>query len=144
MSVYTIIARLKQHKFFSEFFTDTAQKQFKKNLVTGFTSFGLEYTIFTLCNWVGLWYIYSNTIAYVIIFWFNFLMNRFWSFQSKDNLGRQLVLFGMLFAFNLGATNVLIYFLSDIIGIIPAISKIIVMGAVVSWNFIIYKKVIYR
>ncbi len=28
-------------------------------------------------------------------------------------------------------------------GISPLVSKVLVMGAVVSWNFILYKKVIY-
>lgn len=145
MSISAVIDRLKKYDFLSDFLTDKALAQFKKYIVTGCTSFCLEYTIFyILYRYLGMWYILANTITYMVIFWFNFLANRLWSFQSKDNLKRQLTLYGILFAFNLAATNGLMYFLSDMVGVTPLISKILVMGAVVSWNFILYKKVIYR
>jgi putative flippase GtrA len=145
MGIAAVIEKLKRHKFFSEFLTDKSFTQFKKYLIIGFMSFLLEYMLFLLLLQLAkLNYIISNITVYTVIFWFNFLMNRYWSFKSKDNIGRQLKLYGLLFAFNLLVTTGMIYILSDIAGIIPQISKIIVMGAVVSWNFIIYKKVIYR
>jgi len=42
------------------------------------------------------------------------------------------------------AISALMWFLTDKIGIISKISKILVMGLVVCWNFILYKKVIYK
>ena len=86
----------------------------------------------------------ANTAAYVTVFWFNFLMNRFWSFQARGRFGRQLLLYFAIFVFNLFAINILMYFLTSVLGLHPLVSKIPVMGAVVCWNFVIYKKVIYK
>jgi hypothetical protein len=36
------------------------------------------------------------------------------------------------------------YVLTDILLIDPRISKVLIMFAIVSWNFILYKKVIYK
>jgi putative flippase GtrA len=71
-------------------------------------------------------------------------MNRFWSFKSKTSIKGQLVAYTLLFAFNLLASSAIIYILTDFLGFIPLISKLFAMGAVVSWNFILYKKVIYK
>lgn len=141
----TLIMKLKDYKFFSDLLTEKALSQFKRYLVTGFLSFGIEYLTFALLYVrFKLWYLLANTIVYVIVFWFNFLMNRFWSFSARGNLKRQLILYGILFAFNLCAITALMYLLSDMMGITPLISKFFVMGAVVSWNFVLYKKIIYK
>jgi len=72
-------------------------------------------------------YLFANAIAYVVVFWFNFLVNRIWSFKSKVNIFKQLGQYAVLFVFNLFATSALLWLLSDKIGIIPAISKVLVM-----------------
>jgi putative flippase GtrA len=135
----------KQNPLFSDLLNIKALAQFKRYLVIGFSSFIIEYSIFFICNQlVKLWYIYSNSIAFVIVFWFNFLLNRYWSFQSKARLSKQLFQYGILFFINIGVSNLLMYLLSDKLAIIPLISKIMVMGVIVIWNFLIYKKIIYK
>jgi len=141
----SIIARLKQNRFVRSLLTREAAEQFEKYVVSGLISAGTEYAILlVLTEFAGLWYIFSNTIAYVSGFWLSFLLNRFWSFKSKGNILRQLALYGILFVFNLILTNLLLFFLTSIAGIQYMISKILVMGVAVLWNFIIYKKIIYR
>lgn len=145
MRINGILNRLKKYRFFSELITGESLTQFKKYIVIGLISFSLEYVFFyILYSCAKLWYITANVIVYIVVFWFNFLMNRYWSFKAKKNLSRQLMLYGMLFVFNLLAITGLMYLFSDIAGISPLISKVMVMEAVVLWNFILYKKVIYR
>jgi putative flippase GtrA len=135
----------KQKQFFLEFLNYQALAQFKKYLVIGFLTIILEYSLFFILNQLyKLWYIYANTIAFVIVFWFNFLLNRYWSFQSKAKLGGQLVQYGILFFINMGVSNLLMFVLSDKLNIVPIIAKLFVIGVIVSWNFIIYKKIIYK
>ncbi len=143
--VKRVMAKFGETRFFKDYFNEKTIGQFKRYVITGILSFSLEYSIFTLLYKVlGLWYITSNTIAYIVIFCFNFILNRYWSFKSKVDLKKQLVMYGFLFLYNMLATNVLMYLFSDAVGISPQVSKVFVMGAVVSWNFIIYKKIIYR
>lgn len=141
-SAYT---KLKNHRFFSEFFTKKALAQLTKYLVVGFSTVGLEVLnirIFT--EYFGLWYLLSNTLAYIISFIFNFFLNRIWSFESKSNLKFQLGAYGILFIFNLFASNGIMYLLTSVIGLYYMISKLISIAMIVSWNFVLYKKVIYK
>lgn len=97
-----------------------------------------------LTRFAGLWYITSNTIAMSCGFCLSFLLNRYWSFKSCDDYSRQLLLNGTLFLVNLAVSNFLIYLFTSITGLPYTISKLLVMGVIVMWNFIIYKKIIFR
>ncbi|GAE89760.1 GtrA family protein [Acetivibrio straminisolvens] len=172
MLITNLLDRLKKYKFFSDLLTPESFSQMKRYIITGFTGFGIEYALFfgfyyyifksffpagyslakgiagSLLNFdlKGDTYCYllANAIAYVVVFWFNFLVNRIWSFKSKVNIFKQLKQYAVLFVFNLVATSALFYLLSDKLGIIPAVSKVLIMGSVVCWNFVLYKKVIYK
>ena len=172
MLINNLLDRLKKYKFFSDLLTPEAFFQMVRYVITGFTGFVIEYFLFyTFKNFVferylpigyslakdvadNLFnyylkestysYLFANAIAYVVVFWFNFLVNRIWSFKSKVNIFKQLRQYGVLFVFNLIAISALMWFLTDKIGIMSEISKVLVMGMVVCWNFILYKKVIYK
>lgn len=142
---FVLISRIRKSRLFEDFFTPDTFFQFVRYIITGVLSFITEISLlFVLTEYAGLWYIFSNTIAYVVVFWLNFLLNKFWSFASRKDFRRQLKLYSMLFIFNLGATSALMYLLTDIAGLCYLISKVLVVGMVVTWNFFLYKKVIYK
>jgi putative flippase GtrA len=120
--------------------------QLFRYLITGFTAFGVEYTLYVfLLQIMDFHYITASVTVYVIVFWFVFLTNRFWSFQSKGDIRKQLFQYGLLFLFNLFISNVfLMYFFTDILGISYYLSPMLKMGCVVCWNFLIYKYIIYQ
>ncbi len=132
------------------FITKTLKKPFIQQLirylVTGFTAFGIEYAMYVfLLKVIGLHYILASVIVYALVFWFSFIVNRIWSFKSKGNISKQLLQYGLLFSFNLVVSNIFIMkLLTDIIGLDPLISPFIKMAFVVSWNFLIYKYIIYK
>lgn len=143
--IFSLTQRLKSIPFFAGFLTEAGLAQLKRYLVTGFSTAALEISL--------LWFfksilrfdeIMANTFALTIVFWFNFLLNRLWSFQSKEKLSRQLMVYGPLFLFNLGASNLMMYYAVKVIGIHFLIAKVIAIGVIVTWNFIIYKKVIFK
>jgi len=154
MFINTLVVRLKEHKFFSEFFTESAMKQFKKYLIVGFTTFGIEYSIFSLSFYLlisnklfgddTLRANLASVIGYSLSFVYNFMMNRVWSFQSKSNISKQLLSYGILFGFNVLATWGIITLFSDYFGLWQPISKLVAMAAIVCWNFIFYRKIIYK
>lgn len=140
-----IILKLKEHKFFSDFFNPKAFAQLARYLLVGFSTVGLEMVNIRLFTEVlGLWYMVSNTLAYIISFIFNFFLNRIWSFKSKGDLKFQLGAYGILFIINLFASNGIMYLLTSVWGVYYMISKLISIGVIVSWNFILYKKIIYK
>ncbi|MBA2133386.1 GtrA family protein [Capillibacterium thermochitinicola] len=130
---------------FVRYFPAETRHQFIRYLITGFSSFGLEYSLFYLFyRGVRMPYLWANTLVMTIVFWFNFLMNRYWTFKSKQKLRKQLPLYGLIFFFNIGVSNLLMYLLAEKMSISPLISKVLAMGFIVMWTFTIYRKVIYK
>ena len=120
--------------------------QFIKYILTGFTAFFIEYSLYLiLYAKLHVHYIVASTIVYATVFWFSFLVNRYWAFKSNGDIKRQLFLYAQLFAFNLIVSNILVmYLLTSVIGISPFLSPFIKAGLVVCWNFFFYKKYIYK
>ncbi|HEX3027958.1 MAG TPA: GtrA family protein [Clostridia bacterium] len=145
MSEESLIAKIKKNRLVSEFLEPKSLMQFAKYLVTGVLAAVTEYGLFILLkNYVGLWYMFANIPAYFAGFWISFLLNRFWSFNSKENFKKQLLQYFALFSINLCVQSILLYLLTGPAGIPSSISKIFVMGLIVLWNFIIFKKIIYK
>ncbi len=119
--------------------------QAARYLVTGFSSAAIEFALlFVFTDILGLSILVSNSAALSIVFWFNFLINRFWSFKSKMKIGRQLAMYLALFVFNLGASDLIMYLLTGRLSMQYLFAKVFATGAVVCWNFVLYRKVIYR
>lgn len=145
MTIGALSEKLKKNKYISRFLTPDLLGQIYRYLVTGFCSAAMEFSlIFVFRDVAGLSVILSNSIALTIVFWFNFLMNRIWSFKSRANLKRQLAMYLVLFVFNLGASDLIMYALTAKLSLQYLLAKVFAIGAVVTWNFVLYKKVIYR
>ncbi len=69
----------------------------------------------------------------------------FWSQAGYDRRIRgQLLTFGMLSALNLFLTNVGLWLLVDYAHLRPEIAKLMIMGVIIIWNYILMKLVIFR
>ena len=141
-----ILNRLKKIKFLAPYLNPDTLKQVFKYLIVGFTSFGVEISFYALLVKVfKVDYLLANIIVFSIIFWFNFLLNRIWSFKSKKAFLKQLIQYGFLFAFNFLVANYYLFMLlNEVVGLDPVLSKFFIMVPIVSWNFILYKTVIYK
>jgi putative flippase GtrA len=140
-----MIAKLMKNKLVSSLLDRRTLLQFGKYVITGVIAAGTEFSaLVLLTEYAKLWYILSNSIAYAGGFWISFLLNKYWSFNSRDHFGRQLAMYGLLFLINLGLSTALMYLLTSVLGLFYTISKLLVMGLIVLWNFAIYKKIIYR
>ncbi|MCK9480078.1 MAG: GtrA family protein [Firmicutes bacterium] len=148
---------LKLKGFLLSQFEDREKRgQFIRYLMVGGSGFLFEYLLFTILynlfgdsgvNIVGIFItgeIFANSVSILVAFWFSFILNRIWSFKSKSNFLKQLLYYLILFAFNMLVTNYLIHAMLVYLAISPRISKVLVMGAVVMWNFVIYRTVIYK
>ncbi len=123
----------------------TAAAQLLKYLTVGVVSVGLETTLFYwLFRQLHIAWVAANSLSIFVTFWFNFLLNRLWSFQSCGPLSRQLVLYVALFCLNLVISNLIIFLLADKGHLDYIAAKLISIALIVSWNFVLYKTVIYR
>lgn len=85
----------------------------------------------------------SNITAIVIATAFNFLMNRNVTFKSTSNPLRSLVLYLLLFAANMAFSTFAIMLLANI-GVPATAAKVGTMCCIVAWNFVLYRKVIFK
>lgn len=119
-------------------------KKLLRYVMTGGSAFVLEYLLFLLLkDGLHLYYVAANAVVYTLMFWFTFLMNKYFTFGAKGKMGAQLIRYILLYAFNLCVTNGLLYVLCSLLGLSPYIGKVLVSGMVVLWNFPIYRYFIY-
>lgn len=128
----------------SEMSSEKTVFQAFKYVVVGASSAVIELALFQVLSAVlGLALTYSNVIAVVISTTFNFLMSRNVTFKSTSNPVRSLALYLLLFAFNTTFSTVCISFLAAQ-GIYPLVAKVCTMACIVLWNFVLYKKVVFK
>lgn len=147
MGINKMIFRLKKNKFFVEFFNLKTFMQLVKYGITGLLSLSTYvFLIYILTDYFGVWKYYSITVSYIVVFWLNFLISKFWTFKERqaNSMKKQLLYYTMLFTINLIATYVIVHILTDILGVYYLLSTIFCNCLIVGWNFILYKKVIYR
>lgn len=135
--------KLNRYKVISEFLTYKSLVQFGKYFSSGIFAAALEYFSY-LILFCYLSLKVSHSISMTLGFILSFILNRFWSFKSKENFAKQFTYMIILFLINLRISNILIDQLTVTLKIHAFISKLLVMGLIMLWNFIIYKKVIYR
>ncbi len=130
---------------FSKVFKSIDIKELLRYLTAGMSAFLGEYAVFrVLFDLARVQKFLANSVAMFIGFWISFLLNRFWSFKSRKKFLKQLLLYSVLFCVNLVLSNLLMLIMSDKLQMSPSLSKIIIMVMIAAWNFIIFKKVIYK
>ena len=85
----------------------------------------------------------ANVIAIVVATVTNYLFNRNVTFVSTSNPVHSTVLYALLFAFNtVFSTIAIAYFVW--LGAPAIVVKIIAMACIACWNFVLYRKVIFK
>lgn len=86
----------------------------------------------------------ANAIAVVGGFVYSFILNRNWSFHSKENALVQLLMLLVLLVINTWISGEVISFLGRR-EILPfGVAKLMMQVAIALWNYVIYAKLIYR
>ena len=115
-----------------------------KYLIVGGSSAFIELVLFQLLSAVfAIPLAAANVTAVVVSTVFNFLVNRNVTFKSTSNPLRSLVLYLVLFAFNMTFSTMCISLLAAQ-GVYPLVAKVFTMACIVLWNFVLYKKVIFK
>jgi putative flippase GtrA len=115
-----------------------------KYLGSGLLSVLADYLVFLCLTQLGFFYLYAVTISYLCGLLLNFYLNKLWTFQRKDNTLPQMVRYFTLAGVNYLLTLLLMYLFTSLLGINPLLSRGVVLAMVSSWNFLLYKYVVYR
>ena len=120
-----------------------------KYLVSGIASLAADYGTFLFLYYVtglGLGISVPAGLATGLVA--SFLLNKFWAFEatkrpSQHKLILQMIMYGVLVAFNTAFTY---YFVKILLsyGTPASVSKLLAVVITVCWNYIIYKRVIFK
>ncbi|MGC7871837.1 GtrA family protein [Desulfosporosinus sp. SYSU MS00001] len=117
--------------------------RFVKYLIVGGSSAFIELLIFSLLRMLFIDLTISNIVAVVLATLFNFFVNRGWSFSTSSNLKRSFILYLILFLLNLTfSTNAIRIMVS--FGFVELFAKIITMACITIWNYVLYRKVVFK
>ncbi|HLZ15024.1 MAG TPA: GtrA family protein [Candidatus Saccharimonadales bacterium] len=118
---------------------------FVRYLVIGGSTFGIDFFLLVFLHAaLGVRVLVAASISYWTSIVFNFLMNRFWTFDSKDSpLHRHMTFYGLLLAVNYGFTVGFIGLLTHV-GVHYTIAKVIAVAIQMIWTYLAYKKVVFR
>jgi putative flippase GtrA len=122
-------------------------RQFYRYLLAGLICVGVEYGSFmAVHHGLGWGLVKANTLAYGLAFISNFLLNKFWVFTGTQQLQTQyqLMAFSVLALCNYALGTGLLLHLAQTWALPAWLAKGLSMAAIAIWNFLIYKKVIYR
>jgi putative flippase GtrA len=115
-----------------------------KYLISGFSAFGIDWVVYFLATRAfGFDEFISNVFSVLSGATCAFLANKFWSFSNRENTARQTKRFAALFVFNYLFQQVGFYIAIHYIGLHDLLAKVILVGMMVSWNYLIYKYWIY-
>ncbi len=113
-----------------------------KYAMTGGSAFIIEFILYArLLRSMG--YIYANMTVYTVMFWFVFLVNKYWTFGQRAHFGKQLESYAVLYVLNFFITNSLLYVLVSVFAADKYIAKVAVSAVAVLWNFILYQKAVF-
>ena len=114
-------------------------------LVSGASAAGVEYASFLLLqNLTAQKNLFlSQTVSFLCGFVVSFLLNKYWVFKSDQSSKSELAKYAVLAGINLVLTNVVIHLLADQMHVVQWLSKLIVMGMVAAWNYVIFSRLIF-
>lgn len=122
-----------------------ARKEFLRYIAVGFSALFVDYLCFFLVFRLSGNEIAGNITGMLLGAAYTFLLNRAWSFGSKNPAGRQVIRYAALFVFNIAASNLLMYIVCVRLELLrPEYFKIALMGVISLWNFFAYKFFVFR
>lgn len=103
-------------------------------------------SLYILTEYIGLWYIHSVIIAFLLSFVVSFTMQKFWTFQNKDKkyIHKQLSLYLLVSVFNLIFNGSVVYFLVEWVEIWYMGAQFITSAVLALTSFLIYKFLIFN
>ena len=119
---------------------------FVRYLIIGFASFGMDFGIFyVLDKYSPIKGIAANLTSTLVTWVFNYLMMNFWTFKAGKNaqrkkMGRYFILATFNYIFN----NVIFQIMTVNLGVNSLITKVIITGLIVCWNFFLYKLWVFK
>lgn len=122
--------------------------KFLRFIVSGVTAAGVELCVFVAITAITgggrSWIIIAQITSFLCGFVVSFTLNRYWAFAVTGRVGTMFAQYSVLAAVNLVLTGILIDVLTSTLHIPALVSKVVVIGCVAAWNYVIFNKIIFK
>jgi len=116
-----------------------------KFAIVGFTAAVIDFgLLYVLTEFVGLHYLISATISFIVAATWNYFLNRRWTFQSEGSKTRQIPVFFVIAVCGIIFNNSILFLGVEKLGLWYIYSKLIAAAFVTAWNFIGNKYITFR
>lgn len=128
--------------------TDNGLLQFFRYAFVGGWATVADWGVFALFNKViNLHYLISAPFAFLMGLTVNYLLSKKFVFSGEKNehqSSTEFIVYCIIGVIGLLMTMIIMYLLTEFIGFLPMVSKIIATAIVLVWNFLARKFVLYR
>lgn len=127
--------------------TESTAVQFIRYVFVGGFAFLLDFgALYVLTSRVGVHYLVSAAIAFLLGLLANYLLSRAWVFPRRvlRNASVEFAVFAVIGLIGLGLNELGIWLLSSILGLHYLISKMCTTAVVFFWNFTARKMSLFR
>lgn len=103
-------------------------------------------SLFIMTHYLGMWYLLSSTIAFLLSFAVSFTLQKFWTFRddSRDRIGRQASIYFAVLIAGLIANAAFVYAFVEYIGLHYLLAAILSGAIIAFFNYIVYKRYIFN
>ena len=118
--------------------TDNTLIQLLGYAFVGGLAFAVDFvSLYVLTDWLGVYYLRSAALAFLLGLTTNYLLSVFWVFQKRTFQNRlvEYLIFGVLGVLGLALNQGLMYFLTEDVRCHYLFSKVVATGLVFVWNF---------
>ena len=123
----------------------THKKKFVKYFVVGISGLILDIGLLYLAS--DVWDIrplFALLVTQIIVITYNYLLNKYWSFESRGAHGRELARYSVVLGFNYLFGEAAMYVGNEVLSIHHLLIRVITVALAVSWNFLLYNYWVYK
>ncbi len=115
-------------------------------IISGGTAAATDLTIlYILHSLIGIHYLISAILAYLVAFWVSFLLHKFWTFSShEERTHKQVVMYFGTSSFALALNTLLMYIFVDHIHLPVMLAQFIVGAMVAFCSFFISRNFVFK
>jgi len=98
------------------------------------------FLLYAFTDWLGIWYLLSAILAFLVAFMVSFAMQKYWTFKdrSNENIHGQAAKYFAVTATNLGLNTLGIFLLVDYVHVHYMLSQILVSALIAVESFFVY------
>ncbi len=102
--------------------------------------------LFVFTDFLGIWYIASAIMAFILAFIVSFTLQKYWTFQdgSKDQIHRQAVIYLTVAVVNLLVNTGLLYLQVEYLGVYYIFAQLIASALIAVESFFVYQIFIFK